>query len=44
MTERAKGYLDRMRSSEGLTELISGTYARLKTSMEEIVAFLEENE
>ncbi len=44
MAERARGYLDRMRSSEGLTELISGTYARLKTSMEEIVAFLEENE
>lgn len=44
MAERARGYLDRMRSSEGLTELISGTYARLKTSMEEIVTFLEENE
>ncbi len=44
MAERAKGYLDRMRSSEGLTELVSGTYARLKTSMEEIVAFLEEIE
>ncbi len=44
MTERARGYLDRMRSSEGLKELINGTYARLKTSVEEIVAFLEENE
>jgi len=44
MAERARGYLDRMRSSEGLTELISGTYARLKTSIEEIVAFLDENE
>ncbi len=44
MAERARGYLDRMRSSEGLTELINNTYARLKTSMEEIVAFLEENE
>ncbi len=44
MADRARGYLDRMRNSEGLTELISGTYARLKTSMEEIVAFLEENE
>ena len=44
MADRARGYLDRMRNSEGLTELISGTYARLKTSMEEIVTFLEENE
>jgi len=44
MAERSRGYLDRMRSSEGLTELINSTYARLKTSMEEIVAFLEENE
>ena len=44
MAERARGYLDGMRSSEGLKELINGTYARLKTSMEEIVAFLEENE
>ncbi len=44
MAERARGHLDRMRSSEGLTELINSTYARLKTSMEEIVAFLEENE
>ena len=44
MAERARGYLDRMRSSEGLTELINSTYARLKTSMEEIVTFLEENE
>jgi len=44
MAERARGYLDRMRSSEGLTELINSTYARLKTSMEEIVAFLDENE
>ena len=44
MAERARGYLDGMRSSEGLKELINGTYGRLKTSMEEIVAFLEENE
>jgi len=44
MAERGRGYLDGMRSSEGLKELINGTYGRLKTSMEEIVAFLEENE
>ena len=44
MAERARGYLDRMRNSEGLMELINSTYARLKTSMEEIVAFLDENE
>ncbi len=44
MAERARGYLDGMRSSEGLKELINGTYGRLKTSVEEIVAFLEENE
>ena len=44
MAERAKGYLNRMRSSEGLTELVSGTYARLKTSMEEIVVFLDETQ
>ena len=44
MAERAREYLDRMRNSEGLMELINSTYARLKTSMEEIVAFLDENE
>ena len=44
MAERARGYLDRMRNSEGLMELINSTYARLKTSMEEIVTFLDENE
>jgi hypothetical protein len=44
MASMARGYLDEMRSSEGLMELINGTYGRLKTSMEEIVAFLEENE
>jgi len=44
MAEMARGYLDGMRSSEGLKELINGTYGRLKTSMEEIVAFLDENE
>lgn len=44
MADMAKGYLEEMRSSEGLMELINGTYARLKTSMEEIVAFLEESE
>jgi hypothetical protein len=44
MADMARGYLDGMRSSEGLMELINGSYARLKTSMEEIVAFLEENE
>ena len=44
MAERAREYLDRMRSSEGLMELINSTYARLKTSMEEIVALLDESE
>ena len=44
MAAMARGYLEEMRSSEGLMELINGTYGRLKTSMEEILAFLEENE
>ena len=44
MVTMARGYLDEMRSSEGLMELINDTYGRLKTSMEEIVAFLEESE
>jgi hypothetical protein len=44
MAETAKSYLERMQSSEGLLELINNTYARLKTSIEEIVGFLEANE
>ena len=44
MMETAKSYLERMQSSEGLLELMNNSYARLKTSMEEIVGFLEENE
>jgi len=44
MAERAREYLERMRNSEGLMELINSTYSRLKTSMEEIVALLDENE
>ena len=44
MAETAKSYLERMQSSKGLLELINSTYTRLKTSIEEIVGFLEANE
>jgi len=44
LTDMAKMYLEEMKGSEGLRELIDGTYSRLKASMEEIVAFLDENQ
>lgn len=44
MAETATMYLERMQSSEGLLELMNNSYAQLKTTMEEIVGFLEMNE
>ena len=42
MAEKARAYLERMRSSEGLMEMIKGTNGNLRASIEEILELLEE--